>query len=211
MERFYQLLKQYNIKFSDGRFDLPEWFFQYTDNSPPIYWSMVYQNLKNVDRNKTIVEIGAGYGDVTALLYFMGFRKIICFEVNSSIIEYVKYKIKTLFNSEVNIRNERYPVKLEFTPDILIQVNCVYSDLIRRKVDYLKQIRINYVINGLPEMFIFECIDDSYDQENDVFPQFIRLSKDEVSNLFPQCSIESFSTYKYPINKVSKTLYRICK
>ena len=73
MEQFYQLLKEYNIGLKKRESDLPEWFFQYTEDVPPLYWETVYKILKDEDKNLTIAEIGAGYGDITALLYFMGF------------------------------------------------------------------------------------------------------------------------------------------
>lgn len=211
MEQFYRLLKEYNIGLKKSESDLPEWFFQYTEDVPPLYWETVYKILKDEDRNLTIAEIGAGYGDITALMYFMGFRKIVSFESENHLCKLIDDKIWDLFSLIANTINKTYPYKLDYQPDILIQVNCVYSDNVTKKVDYLNQIRMNYQINGFPKIFIYEAIDESYQEENEIFPDFLRLNKDDVKQLFPKYQIQSFTTYQFPKNKVSKTLYKICR
>jgi protein-L-isoaspartate(D-aspartate) O-methyltransferase len=60
-------------------------------------------------------------------------------------------------------------------------------------------------------MFIFETIDDSYQEVNVNFPYFMRLNKIDIAKEFPKCQLEAFVTYKFPLNKVSKTIYKICK
>ena len=89
MEQFYEVLKEYNKNFAAKVIDVPEWFLQYTEEEPPLYWKTVYEILKNEDRNQSIVEIGAGYGDVTALLYYMGFNNVISFEREESLIPHI--------------------------------------------------------------------------------------------------------------------------
>ena len=209
MDQFYKLLKEYNINFVEKVIDVPEWFLQYTEEEPPLYWKTVYEILKNEDRNQSIVEIGAGYGDITALLYFMGFRNIISFEYDSNLIFPIEDKIKFLFGNKPNIVNNIYPQKLSYKPDILIQVNCVYPINITNKAEYLKQIRNFYEVNGVPILFIFEYIDEIYSLENEVFPKFIRLNNGDISQLFPNRKIESYYTYKFPTNKTTKKICTI--
>lgn len=211
MEQFYQLLKQYNANFAKEHSDLPNWFFQYTENVPPLYWKTVSNILKTEDRNQSIIEVGAGYGDITALLYSMRFTNIISFERDEKLIIHIKDKISILFDKSVHTINNSYPFELDFTPDIIIQVNCTYTENIRTKADHINQINHIYQINGYPKVFIFESIDDSYDEDNSTFPHYMRLNRTDITKIFPKCQIESFATYKYPMNKVSKTLYKICK
>jgi hypothetical protein len=211
MERFYQLLRSYNIQFTQTNNDLPEWFCQYTENEPPLYWKTVYQILKDVDKDLSVVEIGGGYGDITALLYFMGYRNIISFEKDVKLCSIIEEKIKTLFRNVPIVRKEQYPVEIGFTPDILIQVNCVYTGNLQSKEEYLGQIKHYYKINGTPKMYLLEVIDDSYIEKNDIFPYYVRLNKADIEMLFPCCKISDFKTYQFPVNKTSKTLYCICK
>jgi len=72
-------------------------------------------------------------------------------------------------------------------------------------------VKSTYRKNGIPKTFIFETIDDSYQEVNLNFPYFMRLNKIDIANEFPKCQLEAFITYKFPQNKVSKTLYKICK
>jgi len=209
MEQFYKLLKEYNINFIAKVVDVPEWFLQYTEDEPPLYWKTVYEILKYEDRNQSIVEIGAGYGDITALLYFMGFRNIISFEYDTNLIFPIEDKIKYLFGIQPNIVNNTYPQTLSYKPNILIQVNCVYPINITNKAEYLKQIRNFYEVNGVPVLYIFEYINEIYSSENEVFPKFIRLNNGDISHLFPDCKIESYYTYKFPINKTTKKICTI--
>lgn len=64
---------------------------------------------------------------------------------------------------------------------------------------------------GNPQYFIMEVIDNSYTIEDEVFPKYLRLSHIDVEEMFPNCQIQSWQTYKYPQNKKSKTLYLIEK
>ena len=211
MEQFYKLLKEYNENFAAKVIDVPEWFFQYTEEEPPLYWKTVYEILKNEDRNQSIVEIGAGYGDVTALLYFMGFNNVISFEREESLIPHINNKVKSIFNKSANTINSSYPQELSFSPDIIIQVNCSYFNHSNNKEEYIEQVKSTYRKNGIPRMFVFETIDDSYQEVNVNFPYFMRLNKIDIANEFPKCQLEAFVTYKFPQNKVSKTIFKICK
>lgn len=209
MEQFYEVLKEYNRSFVANVIDVPEWFLQYTEDVPPLYWKTVYDILKNEDKNQSIVEIGAGFGDITALLYFMGFRNIVSFEYDSSLIIPIEDKIKCILGIKPNIVNNTYPQKLSYKPDILIQVNCVYPINITNKTEYLKQIRTFYEFNGEPVLYVFEYIDEIYSFENEVFPKFIRLNNTDISLLFSDCKIESYYTYKFPTNKTTKKICSI--
>lgn len=211
MEQFYEVLKEYNRSFVANVIDVPEWFLQYTEDVPPLYWKTVYEILKNEDKNQSIVEIGAGFGDITALLYFMGFNNVISFERDKSLIKYINEKVKTLFNKSGNVINCSYPQELHYSPDILVQVNCSYYNHSSSKAEYIKQVKSIYQKNGIPRMFVFEAIDDSYREINVNFPHFMRLNQTDIINTFPKCQIESFVTYKFPQNRVSKTIYKICK
>lgn len=211
MEQFYEVLKEYNRSFVANVIDVPEWFFQYTEDVPPLYWKTVYEILKNEDKNQSIVEIGAGFGDITALLYFMGFNNVISFERDKSLIQYINDKVKTLFNRSGNVINCSYPQELNYSPDVLVQVNCSYYNHSSSKAEYIEQVKSTYQKNGIPRMFVFEAIDDSYREINVNFPHFMRLNQTDIINTFPKCQIESFVTYKFPQNRVSKTIYKICK
>ena len=211
MEQFYEVLKEYNRSFVANVIDVPEWFLQYTEDVPPLYWKTVYEILKNEDKNQSIVEIGAGFGDITALLYFMGFNNVISFERDKSLIQYINDKVKTLFNRSGNVINCSYPQELNYSPDVLVQVNCSYFNQSNNKEEYIEQVKSTYRKNGIPRMFVFETIDDSYREINVNFPHFMRLNQTDIINTFPKCQIESFVTYKFPQNRVSKTIYKICK
>jgi len=211
MEQFYEVLKEYNRSFVAKVIDVPKWFLQYTEDVPPLYWKTVYEILKNEDKNQSIVEIGAGFGDITALLYFMGFNNVISFERDKSLIQYINDKVKTLFNRSGNVINCSYPQELNYSPDVLVQVNCSYFNQSNNKEEYIEQVKSTYRKNGIPRMFVFETIDDSYREINVNFPHFMRLNLTDIINTFPKCQIESFVTYKFPQNKVSKTIYKICK
>jgi hypothetical protein len=211
MEQFYKLLREYNKNFAKPHFDLPEWFFQYTESNPPLYWKTIYQVLNDKNKNYSVVEIGAGFGDITALLNFMGYKNIVSYERDSRLCNNIKDKIISLFGYRPKVINAAYPEKLNYTPDILLQVNCIYIDGIKNKEEFVKQIRTCYETNGVPKLYILEVIDDSYKADNDIFPKYIRLNRLDIRQLFPMCEITEYKTYIYPKNKVSKTLYCICR
>ena len=211
MSSFPFFLQKYNYNFSLKSNDLPSWFLQFTEPEPPSYWKTVFDILCNEDRNKSIVEIGSGFGNITALLHFLGFHKIISFERSEKLAEATKQKIQDLFGKKSEVINTSYPQPLNFIPDILIQVNCVYADNISCKREYINQIKNTYEANGKPNTFIVEFIDSNFKMKHIDYPEFVRLNELEVSETFPDCKIESFETYKFPVNKTSKRIYVICK
>jgi protein-L-isoaspartate(D-aspartate) O-methyltransferase len=211
MEEFYQLLRKYNYDFSLKENNLPSWFLQFTEPGPPLYWKTVFEILYNENRNKSIVEIGSGYGNITALLHFMGFQKIISFERSEKLTGITQQKVQDLFGKQSEVINKDYPQNLNFVPDILIQVNCIYPENISCKHEYINQIKNTYEANGKPATFIVEFIDSSFKMNHLDYPDYVRMNEFEVSEIFPDCSIQSFETYKYPFNKTSKRIYVICK
>jgi hypothetical protein len=205
------MLRQYNRLLSHRDKHFPEWLVQFTENEPPLYWKTIYDLLKGVDKTQSIIEIGAGYGDVTTLLYYMGFSNIVCYEMDSTKHSYIEDKIIYLFDCKPNIVEATYPQQLNYTPDILLQVNCVYVDKEKNKSEYLKQIYDYYKANGIPKIYLIEVIDDSYKEYNEIFPYFVRLNEYDIKQLFPKCKISYYKTRIYPFNKTSKTLYCICR
>jgi protein-L-isoaspartate(D-aspartate) O-methyltransferase len=88
-------------------------------------------------------------------------------------------------------------------------VNCVYSDGLKSKEEYLRKILSYYEHAGYPRYFILEVIDESYKEPNDIFPPIVRLCKNDIVNLFKKSKIQLWPTYVYPKNHISKTLYYI--
>ena len=62
-----------------------------------------------------------------------------------------------------------------------------------------------YAAAGKPHYFIMEVIDTSYTVEDEEFPEYIRLSPEDVDDMFPGFNIQSWPTYRYPENRRSKT------
>lgn len=114
-----------------------------------------------------------------------------------------------MFDRNDVVQNENYPNNKQYAVDILILVNCAYADMARTKQEYQDLMREYYVCAGCPRYFLMEVIDSSYTQKDEKFPDHIRLSRNDVKELFPNCKISSWETYKYPTNRKSKTLYLI--
>lgn len=93
--------------------------------------------------------------------------------------------------------------------DVVILANCVYPDGIKSKIQYIDQIKEYFKNSGEPRYFIIEVIDSSFTKQDMDFPEYIRLSSDDIESMFPTSKIKSWTTYKYPINKKSKRLYCI--
>jgi len=210
MDKFYKRLSLYNSNLIKNEPSLPEWFLQYTSPKPPIYWKIVGQMLYDENRDLKIVEVGAGCGDVTSLLCWMGFKIVTAIERDPHLVKVVLDKIDSLGGSDVVVLNALYPIKLDFKPDILLQVNCIYSDCCIDKDSFLKSILESYKYNGIPKVFLFEAIDESYQGDNPTFPTFVRIGLKDIKELFPNCKIFKQTTYKYPTNRITKVMYKIC-
>jgi SAM-dependent methyltransferase len=180
----------------------------YLQRNFPDYWKRVFIIANMLPRSLRVLEIGSGFGFVTSIFAYLGFNTIVGFERDSHIANSASARLKSLFNREGIIRSELF--ENQFCPsDLLVLVNCVYSDGLKSKEEYLRQILSCYEQAGSPHYFILEVIDESYKEANDVFPPIVRLGKDNIVNLFPNSKIQSWPTYVYPKNHISKTLYYI--
>lgn len=210
MERLQSLLRQYNQTHKEDLLLAP-WSKQYCEGEFPKYWKIVYSILQLFDKNSRVLEIGCGLGDITAMLCYLGYRQFISIEKDESISRVAQRRIVDLFNMNGVIRCENYPIDNNYSTDILILVNCVYADQVRTKREYMELLHNYYVCAGNPSHFLMEVIDSSYTEKNSDFPEYVRLSLNEVERIFHNYRISSWETYKYPVNSKSKTLYLIEK
>lgn len=207
MEQLQEMLRQYNTIHIDD-VSGGGWNKMYLQRNFPDYWKRVFIIANMLPRSLRVLEIGSGFGFVTSIFAYLGFNTIVGFERDSHIANSASARLKSLFNREGIIRSELF--ENQFCPsDLLVLVNCVYSDGLNSKEEYLRQILSYYEQAGSPHYFILEVIDESYKEANDVFPPIIRLGKDNIVNLFPNSKIQSWPTYVYPKNHISKTLYYI--
>jgi len=207
MEQLQEMLRQYNTIHIDD-VSGGGWNKMYLQRNFPDYWKRVFIIANMLPRSLRVLEIGSGFGFVTSIFAYLGFNTIVGFERDSHIANSASARLKSLFNREGIIRSELF--ENQFCPsDLLVLVNCVYSDGLKSKEEYLRQILSYYEQAGSPHYFILEVIDESYKEANDVFPPIVRLGKDNIVNLFPNSKIQSWPTYVYPKNHISKTLYYI--
>jgi SAM-dependent methyltransferase len=207
MEQLQEMLRQYNTIHIDD-VSGGGWNKMYLQRNFPDYWKRVFIIANMLPRSLRVLEIGSGFGFVTSIFAYLGFNTIVGFERDSHIANSASARLKSLFNREGIIRSELF--ENQFCPsDLLVLVNCVYSDGLKSKEEYLRQILSYYEQAGSPHYFILEVIDESYKEANDVFPPIVRLGKDNIVNLFPNLKIQSWPTYVYPKNHISKTLYYI--
>jgi len=208
MEQLQNLLRLYNLEHIDETERAP-WEKQYCKHVFPTYWKLVYNILSPMDRELIITEIGSGLGNVTSIFCYLGFNHINSFEEDSELASFASQKIQQLFNVGHILVNQKFPPDAIVNTDILISVNCVYRSNITNKRAYLDSLYNNYLMAGNPDYYILEVIDDSYIEENEEFPRYMRLNHQDIYQMFPNAQIASWETYKYPINKKSKTLYLI--
>ncbi len=209
MEQFYKLLKEYNNSTWDVE-NRAKWHEMYCADSMPTYLDILLQRLSKLDRNLSIIEVGSGYGDVVAMLIYLGFKNIIGIERDKTACAIANKKLQSLFNTKkAYIKCEEYPVKLNAIPDIYIQINNVYVDAISSKKEYLERNKEWVHYNGIPKYVYVEFIDESFKQYSKHYPAFIRLSSEEVEQLFYGNEVNSFKTYEFPVNTSSKCLYEV--
>lgn len=211
MGDFYNLLAKYNnLMLQEEK--RPEWHEIYCASPMPIYLRILLKRLENLDKNLSIIEIGSGYGDVLVMLIHLGFKNIIGIEREETACKAANKKIQTLFKSEKEyVIYSDYPINLNYTPDIYIQINNVYADSLSEKDEYIKRNKEWIFYNGIPKYVFIEFIDASYTEISNHYPSFIRLSNDEVKLLFSDFDLQSFNTYEYPKNTSSKCLYELKK
>ena len=210
MEKLQALLREYRRSHPDDLNWAP-WSSQYCNMKFPKYWEIVYCILQKMEKQHQIIEIGCGLGDITSILVYLGFKNVISFEKDKEIARRAQRSISELFQKENIIINEEYPGSNEYDCGILIMVNCAYGTLASSKKEYLNLLRSYYLHAKEPKFFILEVIDSSYKNKDDEFPSYIRLDRNDIEVLFPNTSIQTWVTYKYPENRRSKTLYLIEK
>jgi SAM-dependent methyltransferase len=175
---------------------------------PPIYWVRLAEILSQYPKSYSVFEIGSGLGDVLALIHLLGFEKVAGIERVEKLATIGNQKLLNLFNSKDIIIGE-YPIKLE-NIDVLIQINCVYFEGLFSKQAYINQIWQFYK-NANPKHFLLEVIDSSFTEQSNTFPDFVRLSEEEIYKAFSGLKISSFLTYQFPKNSSTKRLYIISK
>ena len=209
MDEFFRLLKDYNKSIEENGFDLPEWCDIYQQENPPAYWIQTGLALKRLPKDYFCVEIGSGFGDIIALLLHLGFKKVVGFEKNPILASLAAKKIATLFGKSDCIINTEYPYVLNQRPNILILVNCVFSEDIYDQKQYLDRLLQWQRFNGVPEIYIFEVIDSSFTNPHPNFPEIVRVKKETIENTFSDFNVTSDLTYIYPKNKSTKRLFVI--
>lgn len=210
MEKLEEMLRNYNLAHTDDLIISP-WSKQYCRKPFPKYWKTVFQIMNGISRNYSILEIGCGQGDVTTIFCYLGFKKIISFEKVSALAVNAKRRVYDLFKRTDVISQGEFSIEQHTDCDVLVLVNCVYKNVAKSKYDYEKLMKDYYTAAGFPHYFIMEVIDSSYTLPDKEFPVHIRLSQDDVKRMFPDFKIQSWTTYTYPENKRSKTLYLIEK
>ena len=206
MERLHDMLVNYNRTIPlKMRFT---WSKQYLEPEFPLYWRIVFATLSKYDRSARVVEVGAGQGDVTSILCYLGFSSIKSYERIPENAEIAKQKISVLFDRHDVVLQADFPIG-NVSCDILLMVNCAYADGCTTKNEYLNYLRYFWEEAGRPKHTIMEVIDSSYTIDDEDFPKCIRLSQEDIRSKFPESTISSFETYRYPTNKRSKRLYII--
>ena len=208
MEKLQKLLTAYNKKFIPNEYRR-SWSEQFCDPTFPKYWYEVFKASNCLERNLRVLEVGCGQGDVTSIFCYLGFTNITSYERDKSMNQVAVTKIEKLFNRTDIIKAESFPTLEKNDSDILVLVNCVYSDGATCKEEYIQYIQRMYKMSGKPRYFFLEVIDPSYNLPDENFPYHVRLSEDEVKAMFPQAEIDRIETYRFPQNKRTKRLYII--
>jgi SAM-dependent methyltransferase len=207
MEEFYALLRDYNRKLDLS--SLPAWTKIYTEENPPTYWSELYKILSNLPRENSILEVGSGLGDIVALIKHLGFKSIKGIEKDEKMARIANSKYLHFFEENEVIENDVYP-NYSIDSDILIMVNCVYFDGIKNKSEYLRHLK-NYFDISCARYFILEVIDSSFKVNSEVFPEFVRIDRQDLEVTFGDNIVLSQITYEYPRNTSTKRIYLIKK
>ena len=207
MERLQELLKEHchNIIYDVND---NNWIRQYFETPFPIYWQYVFNIASRLPRETKVIEIGAGYGFITSIFLYLGFRHIKSYEEVETIADIGNTLISKLFGKE----NIILPYKFDnqtLDADLLILVNCSYSDGCNTKQEYMERLKRYYIQVNKPKYYILEVIDSEYTQPDNDFPECLRLSAQDLRKMFPNHNINSWRTYEFPRNRKSKTLYLI--
>lgn len=208
MEELEVLLMQYNQVHPED-LEYSPWSTQYTQRPFPIYWRLVYQIMEKLDRNYRVTEVGCGQGDVTSIFCHLGFANIYAYEREPMLVYNAQRRITDLFHRKGIVTQRQYPTATCPHCDVLVVVNCTYKDMASHKDGYKQLILDYYSCAGRPRYLILEVIDASYTAKNEDFPEYLRLSRADIAEMFPGFRILSWPTYTYPRNRKSKTLYLI--
>lgn len=117
MEQLHQMLVDYNRTIPTKM--RTSWSKQYLAPEFPLYWKIVYSTLKEYDRSAHVVEVGAGQGDITSILCYLGFSTIKSYERTPDNAEIAKQKITDLFDRNDVIKQVNFPTG-DVSCDILI-------------------------------------------------------------------------------------------
>jgi len=199
-------LRSYNTELSASQ-TLPEWTTIYRTDEPPAYWLVLGNILKNWPRDLSVIEIGAGAGDVLALLLLLGFSDAHGIERDVALAQDANRKLEHFYGLRDRVLTGSYPLPLKKTPDIIIQINCVYYEGLVSREEYLARQREWMFFNGVPRLHALEMLDLSYISPR--FPEFVHVSERDVNSTFSDCTVSSYLTYKHPRNASTKRLYMI--
>lgn len=206
MEELQALLKEYVCQNIENYGF--EWAIAYANEPFPLYWRKVYEIASMLPTNLKIVEIGAGFGFITSIFLHLGFYDITSYERDRQVCIAGNKMLYSLFSEQNVLIGECFETQSVHS-DVLVLVNCVYSDGCQNKNDYVLKLQSYYLNAGQPKYFILEVIDSSFKGNDNTFPDFVRLSSDDIKAMFPTASIKSWETYRYPANRKSKKLYLI--
>lgn len=208
MEQFYRVLRRYNLQRNRTESE-PEWTRIYEADRPPPYWTKVGEALCDWPRRHLCIEIGSGVGDILALLLHLGFQNVLGLERDANLAKAAKSKLEALFGRPDVVLTAEYPIRLASRPNVLLQVNCMYTDGMADKGLLLERLRSWHCFNGVPDLYLLEVVDASFEETHAAFPLHIRFAENEIAEAFRGFRIEACETYSYPRNSTTKRLYAI--
>lgn len=184
---------------------LPEWTSIFRGASPPAYWTALAAALSSVTRDAYVVEVGSGAGDILVLLWSLGFTRITGVERDPDLVRVSRRKLSTLCPGARTPQVVRgtWPYVSVRSPDVLVRVNCVYSEGATSREVYLDALAR---ITQAPLIFL-EMIDASFTTWHPAFPPEVRVSADDVARVFPNHRASRVPTYVHPQQSSSKSLY----
>lgn len=210
MEKFYKLLSNYN-QLNNFRYNLPSWALKYTGTTIPFHLFMLNGILDVLPKSLSCLEVGCGGGDILALLAYKGFNTINGYEMDYQLCSIAQEKLSVLFHRRNVVIPQKFSCENYLTADILIQINCVYSEDCKTKDEYLNKIKNFYKYAGYPSIYVYEAIDAKYMTSDVIFPQITWLYPTDIQKIFPNCKITSFIS-RYQLHKsVFKRIYIIKK
>jgi hypothetical protein len=209
MDDVYRLLRDYNRELIQTGITSSDRWRGLQADQPPAYWSMVGQIALDLPRSYSCLEIGGGYGDVSAVLLYMGFRDVCCLERDPEVADLARRKLDDLLGRPDCVVTANYSITTDKRPNLVVLVNCVYVDGVADQDAYLKRLVDWHSYNGTPEVFVMETIDASFTGDHPDFPSHVRVSESQVCRVFTGFDIQSNETSRFPQNRSSKRLYVI--